>query len=83
MAPTDNIITDDLLNRTAKKIGTATPSEIVFVLDGWDEVSLTGNTSYQAQLVTWLPRFRQYIADRPGSPAAASPLADTSRPTRG
>ena len=25
-------------------------SRLIFILDGWDEVSLTGNTSYQAQL---------------------------------
>lgn len=37
----------------------------VFVLDGWDEVSLTGNVSYQAQLREWLPRLRDYFWLRP------------------
>lgn len=36
----------------------------VFVLDGWDEVSLTGNVSYQAQLREWLPRLREYFGRR-------------------
>jgi Pentapeptide repeats (8 copies)/TIR domain len=36
----------------------------VFILDGWDEVSLTGNISYQAQLREWLPRLREYFAQR-------------------
>ncbi len=75
--PKDPILDDDLLNRTAK-IGDATSSEIVFILDGWDEVSLSGNTSYQAQLVTWLPRIRQYASERPGSPVR---LILTGRPS--
>jgi Pentapeptide repeats (8 copies)/TIR domain len=36
----------------------------VLILDGWDEVSLTGNISYQAQLRDWLPRLRQYFEQR-------------------
>lgn len=36
----------------------------VFILDGWDEVSLTGNVSYQAQLREWLPRLREYFGRR-------------------
>lgn len=36
----------------------------VVILDGWDEVSLTGNISYQAQLRDWLPRLRQYFEQR-------------------
>jgi hypothetical protein len=40
----------------------------VFIIDGWDEVSLTGNVSYQAQLKEWLPKLRQYFIDRRGAP---------------
>ncbi len=75
--PQDSIITDDLLNRTVE-VGEVNSSEIVFILDGWDEVSLTGNASYKSQLVTWLPRFRQYISERPGNPIK---LILTGRPS--
>jgi len=36
----------------------------VFILDGWDEVSLTGNVSYQAQLRDWLPKVREFFLRR-------------------
>lgn len=39
----------------------------VFILDGWDEVSLTGNVSYQAQLREWLPKLREYFVNRRGA----------------
>ncbi|WDE02493.1 pentapeptide repeat-containing protein [Thalassomonas actiniarum] len=38
----------------------------VIILDGWDEVSLTGNVSFKAQLSTWLPKIRDYFIKRRG-----------------
>ncbi|MCK1718323.1 pentapeptide repeat-containing protein [Bradyrhizobium sp. 141] len=64
--PGQSIITSDALS-AAFKLGKAQISQLVFILDGWDEVSLTGNTSYQAQLQTWLPRIREYFIGRPGT----------------
>ncbi|MGY3037853.1 hypothetical protein ACVIIV_007023 [Bradyrhizobium sp. USDA 4354] len=64
--PGQSIITSDALSRVFK-LGKAQISQLVFILDGWDEVSLTGNTSYQAQLQTWLPRIREYFIGRPGT----------------
>ena len=51
---------------TTTTLGKARVSELVFILDGWDEVSLTGSVSYQAQLQTWLPKIREFFVDRPG-----------------
>ena len=50
----------------------------VFILDGWDEVSLTGNVTYQAQLKDWLPRLREYFLGRRGAPVR---LLLTGRPS--
>jgi hypothetical protein len=44
----------------------ATICKTLIILDGWDEVSLTGNESFKAQLATWLPKLRQYLTDRRG-----------------
>jgi len=38
----------------------------VIILDGWDEVSLSGNESFKAQLSTWLPKFQDYFINRRG-----------------
>lgn len=38
----------------------------VIILDGWDEVSLTGNESLKAQLSTWLPKIRDYFINKRG-----------------
>ncbi|WP_281558122.1 pentapeptide repeat-containing protein [Thalassomonas sp. RHCl1] len=38
----------------------------VIILDGWDEVSLTGNVSFKAQLSTWLPKIRDYFIKKRG-----------------
>ena len=38
----------------------------VIILDGWDEVSLTGNVSFKAQLSTWLPKIRDYFIEKRG-----------------
>lgn len=39
----------------------------VIILDGWDEVSLTGNESFKAQLSTWLPKIRDYFIHKRGA----------------
>ena len=75
--PNQAIISNELLNGPLAK-GPSRVSEAVFILDGWDEVSLTGNTSYQAQLQAWLPKLRQFFTDRPG-PAVR--LILTGRPS--
>lgn len=75
--PDATIITDDALNRVTK-LGEAQIGELVFILDGWDEVSLTGNASYQAQLASWLPRIREFFTARTGKPVR---LIMTGRPS--
>jgi uncharacterized protein YjbI with pentapeptide repeats len=75
--PDGSIISPEMLNQVTK-LGKASVSRLVFILDGWDEVSLTGNTSYQAQLQSWLPRIREYFIDRPGPPVR---LILTGRPS--
>ena len=39
----------------------------VIILDGWDEVSLTGNESFKAQLSTWLPKISDYFIKKRGA----------------
>ncbi|MEM7060733.1 MAG: pentapeptide repeat-containing protein [Pseudomonadota bacterium] len=75
--PTDPILTEDLLNKTAET-DAGQVSDIVFILDGWDEVSLTGSTSFQAQLTTWLPKLRDYANIRRNRPVR---LILTGRPS--
>ena len=75
--PTQQIITNNALNRTARLNGVEI-AELVFVLNGWDEVSLTGSASYQVQLQKWLPRIREFFVGRPGHPVR---LVLTGRPS--
>ena len=71
----DPIISAARLDRKAQDLDIA---ETVFILDGWDEVSLTGNASYQAQLTTWLPKIREFITGRSGTQVR---LVITGRPS--
>ena len=71
----DPIISPARLDRKAQDLDIA---ETVFILDGWDEVSLTGNASYQAQLTTWLPKIREFITGRSGTQVR---LVITGRPS--
>lgn len=75
--PREPIVTPDLLDRP-HETDKGRIAECVFILDGWDEVSLTGNASYQAQLRTWLPRLREFLVGRPGAPLR---LVLTGRPS--
>lgn len=50
----------------------------MFILDGWDEVSLTGSLSYQAQLQAWLPKLREFLIKKSGK---AVRLVLTGRPS--
>jgi uncharacterized protein YjbI with pentapeptide repeats len=75
--PDQPVITSVALSQGAM-LGKASVSKLFFILDGWDEVSLTGNTSYQAQLQSWLPRIREFFVDRPGP---AIRLILTGRPS--
>ena len=49
--------------RETHQLGDAVISKIVIILDGWDEVSLSGNESYRAQLSTALPKIREYFTE--------------------
>jgi hypothetical protein len=75
--PDQPIITSAALSQGVK-LGQASVSQLFFILDRWDEVSLTGNTGYQAQLQSWLPRIREFFVDRPGPPIR---LILTGRPS--
>ena len=59
------IVTEERLSKRAAEPNTEM-AETVLIMDGWDEVSLTGNTSYQAQLTTWLPKIREAFIRRRG-----------------
>jgi len=52
---------DEARLRDTVRIGEAHLCKWVFILDGWDEVSLAGSAGYQAQLRTWLPRIREFF----------------------
>jgi hypothetical protein len=60
--PTEPIVAS-VLSQTHTLHGTPM-CRTVFILDGWDEVSLTGNVTYQAQLQAWLPRLREFFTRR-------------------
>jgi hypothetical protein len=75
--PKQPLFEADRLNQTML-LRKAQISELVFILDGWDEVSLTGSISYQNQLQTWLPKIREFFVDRPGQPIR---LILTGRPS--
>jgi uncharacterized protein YjbI with pentapeptide repeats len=75
--PTAPLFGPDQLHRTVRFRG-ADMCRLVLILDGWDEVTLTGNTRFQSQIDEWLPRLRQHFADRPGLPVR---LLLTGRPS--
>jgi len=58
--------------------GNAEICRTVLILDGWDEVTIGGNTGYQAQLSNWLPKIRQFVLQHPGPPMR---LVVTGRPS--
>lgn len=59
------IVTPALLDRSEGTMK-GKLSDVVLILDGWDEVSLSGNANYQAQLQTWLPKIREFVIDKRG-----------------
>lgn len=75
--PRDPVFTDEVLGETTT-MGDATISRTVVILDGWDEVDLTGNLRFRDQINKWLPWVRQRFTDRPGPPVR---LLLTGRPT--
>ena len=62
--PDSGIICNLLKERT--QFRQAGICKTVIILDGWDEVSLTGNESFKAQLSTWLPKIRDYFINKRG-----------------
>ena len=58
--PEQELFDEARLRETASVDGT-TLCKWVFILDGWDEVSLAGSAGYQAQLRTWLPKIREFF----------------------
>lgn len=75
--PTASLFARDELRRTAR-FGDAEISRIVIILDGWDEVTITGSISFQNQIAAWLPRLRQRFSDAAGPPVR---LLVTGRPS--
>ena len=75
--PIEQLITNVTLSETVRLKGCVL-SKFVFILDGWDEVSLTGSASYQARLQSWLPRIREFFVGRAGPPVR---LILTGRPS--
>lgn len=61
----DGEIIKDLLSEDTQYLD-ANICKTVIILDGWDEVSLTGNESFKAQLTTWLPQIREFFVERRG-----------------
>ncbi|MFQ3243418.1 MAG: hypothetical protein ACI9SP_000036 [Arenicella sp.] len=74
--PETEIISQKL--HQTKLLGKANISRIVIILDGWDEVSLSGNESYSAQLSTALPKIREYFT---GNRTTKIRLILTGRPS--
>ena len=75
-APTKDLFDEERL-RQSITIDDVTLCKWVFILDGWDEVSLAGSAGYQAQLRTWLPKIREFLK-RSGPPIR---LVITGRPS--
>jgi hypothetical protein len=75
--PEYEIISDLIEKRVS--FGNASICNTVIILDGWDEVSLTGNESLKAQLTTWLPKLRGYFTDKRGTKVR---VILTGRPSR-
>jgi uncharacterized protein YjbI with pentapeptide repeats len=69
---------DEARLRDTVQIAQTTLCRWVFILDGWDEVSLAGSAGYQAQLRTWLPKIREFLVQRTGAPVR---LVITGRPS--
>jgi hypothetical protein len=69
---------DEARLRDTVQIANTTLCRWVFILDGWDEVSLAGSAGYQAQLRTWLPKIREFLVRRTGAPVR---LVITGRPS--
>ena len=64
--------------RDRQNLGDAEICRTVLILDGWDEVTIGGNTGYQAQLSSWLPKIREFVLQHPGPPLR---LIVTGRPS--
>ena len=62
--PSSSIISTLLQER--KQFRQTDICKTVIILDGWDEVSLTGNESFKAQLSTWLSKIREYFINKLG-----------------
>jgi TIR domain len=69
---------DEARLRETVEIANTTLCRWVFILDGWDEVSLADSAGYQAQLRTWLPKIREFLVRRTGTPVR---LVITGRPS--
>jgi uncharacterized protein YjbI with pentapeptide repeats len=75
--PVDSLFGPEQLTRT-RRFRDATMCRLVLILDGWDEVTLTGSRRFQNQIEELLPRVRERFADRPGPPVR---LLLTGRPS--
>jgi hypothetical protein len=75
--PAESVFAPEELRRTTRFRG-AEISRTVIILDGWDEVTVTGSTRFQSQIEEWLPRLRQRFCDGAGPPVR---LVLTGRPS--
>lgn len=75
--PLGALFTPASLAETAR-FGDATVCRTIVILDGWDEVALTGSSRFKSQVEEWLPRLRQRFSDQPGPPVR---LLLTGRPS--
>jgi uncharacterized protein YjbI with pentapeptide repeats len=75
--PVEPLFSRAQLDRTVR-FRDATICRLALILDGWDEVTLTGSRRFQNQVEELLPRVRQFFSERPGPPVR---LLLTGRPS--
>lgn len=66
-SPDDELFAESRLQQTIR-FANVEIGRTVFLLDGWDEVSLAGSAGYQHQLRSWLPQLRDGLVRRKGPP---------------
>jgi uncharacterized protein YjbI with pentapeptide repeats len=66
-APTESLFGPDQLGPTVR-LGDADICRTLLILDGWDEVALTGSVRFKQQIDEWLPRLRERFVRTAGPP---------------
>jgi uncharacterized protein YjbI with pentapeptide repeats len=81
--PEESLLSSHQLAKTVR-FREAEICSTVVILDGWDEVALTGTTRFKNQMERWLPRLRERFTARSGPPVRLvltgrpSPIVDSS-----